>query len=103
MVKLAVSYTAADVDDAALSSLQEGNEDVGEMEWASEVDIHEVIIILREGGLNITVKNKPSAVDENVQSTESLDDRTSHFLHVNCKSLTYCWTSIPKSHWMTSA
>eukprot|EP00356_Strombidium_inclinatum_P014471 CAMPEP_0170489268 /NCGR_PEP_ID=MMETSP0208-20121228/7639_1 /TAXON_ID=197538 /ORGANISM="Strombidium inclinatum, Strain S3" /LENGTH=120 /DNA_ID=CAMNT_0010764113 /DNA_START=472 /DNA_END=835 /DNA_ORIENTATION=- len=62
------SLDAADVYDAALADdqhvLEEVNEDVGR----SDVDIHQVVMILREDGFEVSCKYDSCCVHEDVQA-----------------------------------
>ncbi len=50
------------------------------MKWASQIYIHEIVVILRERAFDIAVKNEPRTVDEDVKTTKFLNNRESHFV-----------------------
>jgi len=51
-----------------------GLENQRQVEGASEVDIYQVVVILREGGLDVSVEDEAGAIDKNVESSKLFDN-----------------------------
>lgn len=69
---------AGDIHNTTLRLLKEWKENVCEMKRKSQVDVHHVVVVLRKSVFDISFKNNPSAVYENVQTPEFFNDSCCH-------------------------